>query len=57
MPQLEGLRAEIYNYVLGGFGEKEEDLQQMLAQVQIFKIKKVHSNLFFHSFVYSVNIY
>ena len=44
MPQLEGLTAKIYNYVLGGFGEKKEgakkeDWQQLLAQVPILKKK------------------
>ena len=49
MPQLEGPTTKIYNYVLGGFGEKvknkkeeedkKEDWQQMLAQVPIFKEK------------------
>ena len=42
MPQLEGPTTKIYNYVLGGiWGEKaekkEEDWQQLLAQVPIFK--------------------
>ena len=38
----EGPATRIYNYVLGGFGEKKkkEDWQQMLAQVPIFKEKK-----------------
>ena len=27
MPQLEGPTTKIYNYVLGGFGEKEEKLK------------------------------
>ena len=44
MPQLEGLTTKIYNYVLGGFGEKKlkkkEDWQQLLAQVPSFKKKK-----------------
>lgn len=41
--QPEALTTRIYNYVLGGFGEKEEkkqtrkDWQQMLARVPIFK--------------------
>ena len=44
MPQLEGPTTEIYNYVLGGFGEKKqkekkENWQQLLAQVPIFKKK------------------
>ena len=45
MPQLEGSTTKIYNYVLGGFGEKkqkerkEEDWQQLSAQVPIFKEK------------------
>ena len=44
--QPEALTARIYNYVLGGFGEKKEkrkkeDWQQMLAQMPIFK-KKVN---------------
>src|SRR3712207_7195740 len=42
MPQLEGHTTRIYNYVLGGFGEKKrgkkrkkkEDWQQLLAQVR-----------------------
>ena len=44
MSQLEGPTTKIYNYILGGFGEKtqkgkkkEEDWQQLLAQVPIFK--------------------
>ena len=61
MPQLEepttatmywgdlGRKSEIYNYVLGGFGEKKqekkEDWQQLLAQVPIFK-KKVNLSHF-----------
>ena len=44
MPQLEGPTAKVYNYVLGGFGEKKpkkkKDLQQLLAQVPIVKKKK-----------------
>src|SRR3712207_6271109 len=45
MPQPEALTSRIYNYVLGGFGEKKnnnnkEDWQQMLAQVPIFKKKQ-----------------
>ena len=48
MEQLEGPTTRIYNYVLGGFGEKKqkkkkekrerekEDWQQLLAQVPIF---------------------
>ena len=45
MPQLEGFTTKIYNYVLGGFGEKKaekkkEDWQQLLAQVPIFKKKR-----------------
>ena len=49
IPQLEGPTIKIYNYVLGGFGEKEqkqkkeEDLQQLLAQVPIFKTEKKRS--------------
>ena len=44
MPQL-GPTTKIYNYVLGGFGEKKrkikkEDWQQLLAQVPIFKKKR-----------------
>ena len=43
MAQPEGPTARMYNYVLGGFGEKtgknKEDWQQMLAQVPIFKKK------------------
>ena len=48
--ELEGATSRIYNYVLGGFGEKEkkekigEDWQQMLAQVPIFKKKKKKAN-------------
>ena len=42
--QPEALTTKIYNYILGGFGErkkeKKEDWQQMLAQVPIFKKKK-----------------
>ena len=43
--QPEGPTTRIYNYVLGGFGEKkekeeEEDWQQMFAQVPIFKKKR-----------------
>ena len=47
MPQLEGATSKIYNYVLGGFGEKKqekkkkEDWQQLLAQVPIFKKIKI----------------
>ena len=42
MPQLEGPTTKIYNCVLGEFGEKkqkkkEEDWQQLSAQVPIFK--------------------
>ena len=45
MPQLEGPTTKIYNYVLGGLGEKKqekkkEDSQQLLAQVSIFKKNK-----------------
>ena len=44
-PQLEGPTTKIYNYVLEGFGEKEEeddnDWQHMLAQVPIFEKKKI----------------
>ena len=50
MPQLEAPTTKIYNYVLGGFGEKKQkkqrkekkkkDWQQLLAQVPIFKKKK-----------------
>ena len=41
----EGPTTRIYNYVLGGFGEKkkkkeEEDWQERLAQVPIFKKRK-----------------
>ena len=43
-PQPEGPTTKIYNYVLGGFGEKKEkkreEWQQLLAQVPIFKKKK-----------------
>ena len=43
--ELEGLTTEIYNYVLGGCGEKKaekkKDWQQLLAQVPIFKKRKV----------------
>ena len=42
MPQLEGPTTRIYNCVLGAFGKKkkkrEEDWQQMLAQVPIFNV-------------------
>ena len=46
MPQLEGPTTKIYNYVLGEFGEKKKkekkiEWQQLLAQVLIFKKKKV----------------
>ena len=42
MPQPKGPTTKIYNYVLGGFGEKKQkkDWQQLLAQVPIFKKKK-----------------
>ena len=46
MPQLEGPTTKkyiIYNYVLGGSGEKKQekkDWQQSLARVPIFKKKK-----------------
>ena len=43
MPQLEGPKTKIYNYILGGFGEKKQkkkDWQQLLAQVPIFKGKE-----------------
>ena len=42
MPQPEALTTRVYNYVLGGFEEEqeEEDWQQMLAQVPIFKKKQ-----------------
>ena len=47
MPQLEGPTTKnIYNYVLGGLGEKKqgkkekEDWPQLLAQVPIFRGKK-----------------
>ena len=46
MPQLEGPTTKIYNCVQGGIWgekaekEKEEDWQQLLAQVPIFKKKK-----------------
>ena len=42
--QPEALITQIYNYMLGGFGErkekKKEDWQQILAQVPIFKKKE-----------------
>ena len=42
--QPEGPTTRIYNYALGGFGEKKkkekDDWQQMLAQEPIFKKKK-----------------
>ena len=45
----EGRTTRIYNYVLGGFGERKKekikDWQQMLAQVPIFKKKRVLSHL------------
>ena len=42
MAQPEALTARIYNYVLGGFGkEKKEDWQQLLAQVPVFKKKRL----------------
>ena len=45
MTQLEGRATKIYNYVQGGFGEtkqeKKKDWQQLLAQVPIFKKKKI----------------
>ena len=42
--QPEAFTTRIYNYVLGGFGEKKkkkkkDDWQEMLAQVPIFKKK------------------
>ena len=45
-PQLEGPTTKIYNYVLGGIlGEKaeeiKEDWQRLLAQVPIFKKKRI----------------
>ena len=44
MPQLEGPTTKIYNYVLGGFGEKKQkkkkNWQQLLAQVPILKKQK-----------------
>ena len=44
MQQLEGRTTRIYNYALGGFGEKKkkkkEDWEQVLAQVPILKKKK-----------------
>ena len=43
MRQLERPTTKIYNYVLGGFGEKKqkkkEDWQELLALVSIFKNK------------------
>ena len=44
MPRLVGPATNIYNYVLGGFGEirqkeTKNDWQQLLAQVPIFKKK------------------
>ena len=50
MAQPEALTTGIYNYVLGGFGEKKkekkkEDWQQMLAQVQIFKQKRIRKEI------------
>ena len=43
--QLEGRATKIYNCVQGGFGEikqeKKKDWQQLLAQVLIFKNKKL----------------
>ena len=43
----EGPTTRIYNYVLGGFGErkkkKKEDWQRVLAQVPVFKKKKEKS--------------
>ena len=59
MPQLEGPITKIYNYLLGGFGEKkqgkkkkeeEEDWQQLLAQVPIFK--KINKQINIGSSVY-----
>ena len=46
MPQLEGPTTKIYNYVLEGLGgekagKKKEDWQQLLAQVPVFKKKKL----------------
>ena len=44
--QAEALRTRMYNYVLGGFGEKKKkkrDWQQMLAQVPVFRKKKIES--------------
>ena len=44
MPQQEGSTTRIYNYVMGGFGEKKQeekkDWQQLLAQVPIFNKKQ-----------------
>ena len=36
MPQLEGPATKIYNYVLGGFGEKKE-------KNKIFKKKRIYT--------------
>ena len=33
MPQLEGPTTKIYNYVLGGFGEKKQKKKRRLATV------------------------
>ena len=53
MPQLEGPRTKIYNYVLGVFGEKkkirerkkEKDWQQLVAQVPTFGKRKKRQGL------------
>ena len=44
VPHLEGPTTKICNYILCGFGEKKQkkkDLQQLLAQVPIFKKKSL----------------
>ena len=43
MLRLEGHTTKIYNYVLGGFGvkKKKNDWEQLLAEVPIFKKKKL----------------
>ena len=45
MPQLEGPTTKIYNYALGGFGEKKQGKKKkignsLLAQVLVFKKKR-----------------
>ena len=61
--ELEGPTTRIYNYVLGGFGEKkgekEEDWQWILAQEPIFnnKKKKLSNNALINIWTYVVITY